>query len=293
MSHPVRIAVGLALVVAQAGPALADPEAERYHSGELAGSLRRAGPLAIYHADPQHLWNRLFSALYIRESHLPDQPGGQPVKRIEGGDYIDFLGWGGTEYWSSEQTAQQLNSLLDEFQTAGGAELIVDPLKRAVLLRDLWAAHDFLTTQNMHRFGSLETRRRRDVLTAKLAGVIDSLTLSQHEIAQLPDTYAAAVRSRTFSAQPDFTDEADYLPHGLLTNPDEWVEIDAYQPDLHEDLFERFVTMHAREYDGTILLSASSIASPAVGPSLEDLPGGTRAGTAWTGDRQLKTGSFA
>ena len=246
MSCRVGLVVGLLLSLLRGGWA----ESERYESGELAGSLRSAAPSAIYDANPQHLWNRLFAALYVRESNLPDRPGGEPVRRIEGGDYIDFFGWGRTTYWSSEPTSRRLNELLDEFLTSGGPDLIDEPLKRAVLQRDLWAAHDFLVSQNVRRFGSLEVRRRRDALADKLARAVASLALSQEQIAALPDTYAAAVRSGHFVAEPDFTDEADYLPHGLLTDPDEWVEIDFFQPNLHEDLFERFVTMHAREYQG-------------------------------------------
>ena len=70
-----------------------------YHTGELAGSLRSNDPLPLFDADPQHLWNRLFAAVTIRPSLLPSVRGGPPVARIEGGDRIEFFGWGGTTYW--------------------------------------------------------------------------------------------------------------------------------------------------------------------------------------------------
>jgi hypothetical protein len=221
-----------------------------YHEGNLAGSLKSDKPLPIYDADPQHLWNRLFAAFYIRKIHLPVEPKGKPITRIEGGDYIDFFGWGRTTYWSSPNTTKRLNKLLDEFLNKDGHKLISDPLKRAVLLRDLWAAYDFLTGQNIKRFGSVETRKRRDLLCGKLAKVIESLTLTQKEINTLPDNYAAAVKSKAFLAEHNFDPKINYLPVGLLTQPDEWAEIDFRHPDIHEDLSLRLVTMHTREYRG-------------------------------------------
>jgi hypothetical protein len=227
-----------------------EPDPAYHLGGELDGSLKSAQPLAIYDAHPEHLWNRLFAAFYTRTSNLPSRPGGKPVKRIEGGDYIDFLGWGNTAYWSAPETTKRLNGLLDEFLTSGGSRLITDPLRRAVFLRDLWAVHDFLTDQNIRRFGDLETRQRREQICGKLARVIESLTLPLKAIAALPDTYAAAVRSGVFPARQDFETSNDYLPRNLLTKPDEWVEIDFHQPPIHEDLYERFLTMHARIYRG-------------------------------------------
>jgi hypothetical protein len=53
--------------------AAAEPDGY-YHGGALAGSLRSTGPLALYHSDPDHLWNLLFAALYVRPSELPGRP---------------------------------------------------------------------------------------------------------------------------------------------------------------------------------------------------------------------------
>lgn len=230
--------------------AASEPDLAYYHGGPLDGSLKNAKPLPVYDADPDHLWNRLFAAFYTRSSNLPSIRGGKPVKRIEGGDYLDFLAWGNTTYWSAPGTTQKLNGLLDEFLQKDGAGMITDPLKRVVLLRDLWAAHDFLTEQNIRRYGSLETRHRREQLGGKLARVIASLALPRKIIETLPDTYAAAVRSEAFFRKQDFDASNNYLPAGLLTNPDEWAEIDFHQPPIHEDLYERFLTMHARIYRG-------------------------------------------
>lgn len=227
-----------------------EPDPAYHQGGVLDGSLKSAEPLAVYDADPEHLWNRLFAAFYTRTSNIPARPGGEAIERIEGGDYIDFLGWGGGEYWSSVSTSERLGGLLDEFLENGGSAMVDLPLKRAVLLRDLWAAHDFLTNQNIHRRGSLATRRRREELCGKLARIIESLALPREAVEALPDTYAAAVRSGKFAREQDFDTSNDYLPHGLLTEPDEWAEIDFHHPDIHEDLYDRLLTMHARAYLG-------------------------------------------
>jgi hypothetical protein len=229
--------------------AVADDDSAYYHAGELAGSLKSDRPLAIYHSDPEHLWNRLFAAFYTRTSNLRGEPDGEPIHRIEGGDYIDFLAWGGSDYWSAPDTLARLNRLVDEFLENNGQGMIDEPLKRAVMLRDLWAGYDYFVGQNIRRVGKLETRRSRDVLCRKLARVISLLALKANQIEELPDTYLEAIASGDFAKEQDF-DSADYLPHGLLTKPEEWVEIDFYQPDLHEDLYDRFLTLHAKAYRG-------------------------------------------
>jgi hypothetical protein len=43
----------------------------------------------------------------------------------------------------------------------------------------------------------------------------------------------------------------DYLPPRMLTNPEEWQEIDFYQsPSIHDNHSERFLTLHTRNYIG-------------------------------------------
>src|SRR6476661_3857460 len=100
-----------------------------YHNGELAGSLRSSDPPPLFDANPQHLWNRIFAAVTIRPSQLPSQRGGPPVARIEGGDRIEFFGWGRTTYWDEPANVTQLEGLLDQFLAQGGEGLSTDPLK--------------------------------------------------------------------------------------------------------------------------------------------------------------------
>lgn len=241
--------VGLLIVLSSLAAIGAEPD-DYYHEGELAGSLKTSEPLPIYDEDAPHLWNRLFAAFYTRTSNLASNDGGRLIERIEGGDYIDFLAWGGSEYWSRATTTERMNTLLDEFLEEGGTDLVEMPLKRALLQRDLWAAYDFLAGQNIRRIGPFEVRQRRDEICQKLARVIESLALPGVAIETLPDNYAAAVRCGAFAAQQDFATNNDYLPPDLLTKPDQWVEVDFHQPNIHEDLYDRFLTLHARAYAG-------------------------------------------
>ncbi|MEX2113313.1 MAG: hypothetical protein WD845_09015 [Pirellulales bacterium] len=246
--------LGAAICAVAAWSRAAEPgavEANYYQQGELAGSLKSDAPLPLYDADPQSLVNRLFAAFYVRASNIPTKRGGMPVRRIEGGDVIDFLAWTGSDYWSAPETCQRLGSLLDECLADPAKFRPADPLRRAMLQRDLWAPFDFFVSANIARLGDKETRQRRDAICRKLAVLIRVLTLSQTEIATLPDTYALAIESGRFASEHAFDAERDYLPAGLLTDRTEWQEIDFFQPsDIHEDIQERFVTLHTRNYKG-------------------------------------------
>ncbi|MBT4866333.1 MAG: hypothetical protein HON53_14610 [Planctomycetaceae bacterium] len=240
--------IGIALLI-MAGPAWAsEPDAAYYHDGPLAGSLKSDKPLPIYVENSDHLWNRLFAAFYMRPSNLPSVKGGKRIQRIEGGDVIDFYGWSKTTYWSEPVVTARLNRLLDEYLEQGGSAMIDDRLRRSVLLRDMWAAYDYFIGQNIRRKGTVSDRATRDVLCRKLARVIRSLALPNQAIGMLPDTYAKALASGQFNTATPLNPKQNYLPTGLLTKPDEWVEIDFFQPDIHEDLSNRFITLHTRSY---------------------------------------------
>lgn len=221
-----------------------------YHEGELRGSLRSADPLPLYDADPQHLWNQLFAAIAIRHSNLPSKRGGTPIPRIEGGDTIDFLAWPGTIYWDEPETVARLENLLDRFLKEQGEQLVADPLKRVMLQRDLWAAFDFFISQNIARRGDLETRKRRTALCRKMALVMRALALPAETLAKLPDNYSLALKSGRFATEHEFDPRRDYLPPRLLTDRNEWPELDFHQPKLHEDIERRFVFLHTRAFRG-------------------------------------------
>jgi hypothetical protein len=221
-----------------------------YHTGELAGSLRSNEPPPLFDPDPQHLWNRLFAAVTIRPSLLPSVRGGPPVARIEGGDRIEFFGWGGTTYWDEPANIAALEALLDRFLGERGERLSTDPLKRVLFQHDLWTLFDFLMIRHIARHGDLETRHRRHELCRKLTRAIQALALPPERLARLPDNYSLAIQSGRFAATHDFDPKRDYLPPRILSGADEWQELDFYQARRSEDVERRYVFLHMRAFQG-------------------------------------------
>ena len=232
------------------GAELEEQDPAYYHTGELAGSLRSTVPPPVFDADPQHLWNRLFAAVTIRPSLLPSVKDGPPVARIEGGDRIEFFGWGGTTYWDEPAQVAVLEGLLERFLSQQGERLSTDPLKRVLLQRDLWTLFDFLMVRHIARRGDAEARQRRHELCRKLARAIQALALPADTLAKLPDNYALAVQSGHFAASHEFDPKRDYLPPRILSTDDEWQELDFYQARRSEDVERRYVFLHMRAFQG-------------------------------------------
>ncbi len=163
----------------------------------------------VYHPDPQHLWNRLFRQFYGRMT----KDG-----REYGRDALDPLLWYDTTYLLEGHSHQQAIQLLDEFLSIRGERLIAEPLKRAMLQRDMWAIFDWLAL----RSDDQEVQRR--ALQQRLAQVIQVLALPEDEIRSLPDNYEAAVNSQSFPM--NYQDENPglaFLPPDLLRPGGEWV----------------------------------------------------------------------
>ena len=253
---PFSFPIGLALAALAgaafvAGRGALTDEAAYYHTeGDLRGSLRSEAALPLYDPDPAHRWNRLFAALYTRRSELPSVQGGPAVKRIEGGDVLEFLGWGQTTYWSEPGVTERLTTLLEEFLAKSGEKQVTDPVKRVLLQSDLWAAHDHLVGQNIAWLGTREERQRRARVATLLARAIRALALPRAALEALPDNYAQAVQSGAFSPTHDWDPKRDYLPATLFTAPQTWAEIDFFKPNLHEDIDGRFIMLHTRHFRG-------------------------------------------
>ncbi len=240
----------LAASISTSAAEIAEQDPAYYHDGELAGSLLSSDPLPLFAADPQHLWNRIFAAATIRPSELPSRRGGPVVPRIEGGDRIEFLGWAGTTYWDEPENVARLGALLEEFLDRKAETLSSDPLKRVLLQRDLWTLFDFLMTRHIARQGDFETRERRSALCGKLARVIQALALPADELARLPDNYQLALASGRFAAAHDFDPQRNYLPTQIMSDADEWQELDFYQAQRSEDVERRYVFLHMRAFQG-------------------------------------------
>src|SRR4051812_27570315 len=97
-------------------------------SGPAKPTVKAPSGRPIYHADPEHLWNRLHLALFVRVG---------PEGRSYGRDRLEPLLWRGSKHLLERQSHKRVLALLGEFLKAAGEGLVDDPLKRAVLQRDL------------------------------------------------------------------------------------------------------------------------------------------------------------
>jgi hypothetical protein len=177
-------------------------------------ALRAADPsgpskVAVYDADPGHLWNRLYAALYMRTTD-----DGQSY----GQDDLDPFLWPSSTYLLTEPRHGQILALLNEFLDKRGDNLIAQPLKRAFFQNDLWAIFDWLADPDAEH---VEKKARfiaeRQTLRNRLAPIIRRLALSDEQIETLPDTYRVALASGAYPAKQDpaHTEKA-FLPRDLF-----------------------------------------------------------------------------
>lgn len=164
-------------------------------------------PGAIYDRDPASLWNRLYRAVAVRSA------AGVAYGLDNSEPYVEPF-----------DDRVVLVRLLDEFLRHHGEALSADPMKRALLQNDLWTAFDLAAYGTGGDQGAVVDRGV--ALRARLAQVIERLSLSQTQIAALPDNYAEAVRSGRFPAEfdPEHPVQA-FLPPDLFDPRGPWVQI--------------------------------------------------------------------
>src|SRR5262245_29715667 len=88
---------------------------------------------APYAAEPEHLWNRIHQAFFVRAT-----PDG--VKHVH---TTDPLLYRGGAFLLEGESHRRAIALLDEFLAKPGEPPVKDPLKRLLFQRDLWAAFDY------------------------------------------------------------------------------------------------------------------------------------------------------
>lgn len=157
----------------------------------------------IYDPDPRHPWNRVHSALLMREAR---------DGRVYGEDISDPLLWSESTYLLNGEPRQRAAEALDTALSGGPAQ--GDPLKYAVLQSDAWAVFDWAAP-------------RGGELASRLAKLMSKVALSADEIQRLPDNYAAAIASKRFpTAYDSATPEQAFLPPDLFQSQGPWVAID-------------------------------------------------------------------
>lgn len=197
---------------------------DSYSAPPAANAPNVANAVAIYDPNPNHLWNRLHSAIFIRE----DLPITQLVP-----DALDPPLWNSSAYLLSKPSHDKLVRILDEFLQAHAERLIRDPLKRAILQRDLWAVFDWTVAREPNRPGEPEYAKEKLELQTRLAEVLRRLALTPEEIRSLPENYAQAVASGQFEKEydPAHRDRA-FLPPDLFDLFGPWVAVSGQGPSL-------------------------------------------------------------
>ncbi len=173
---------------------------------DVPAGPKETPPQAIYHKDREHLWNRVHAAFFVRTG---------PDDRSYGEDRLEPLLWSESKYLLEGKTAERAVAVLEEFLRDKGEALIDDPLKRAMLQRDLWLISNWLS-------GKPDDDRKR--LDPLLAQVIRRLALTSEQIAKLADNYAATVASKKHAEGFDAEKpERSYLPADLFKTDGPWV----------------------------------------------------------------------
>ena len=177
-------------------------------------------PVAIYDRDPQHLWNRLYREIAVRTD-------GTTAYGIDNAEPFN----------EPFDHPQRLIAVLKEFLTVHGEIRCATALRRALMQNDLWSAFD-LTAGPSARTGDSAIR-------PLLARVIERLELPNTALSQLPDNYAAAVKSGKFAADFDPSHpEQSFLPPDLFDPNGPWVQLGA------DDRGAPVAAMHAEMLSG-------------------------------------------
>lgn len=167
----------------------------------------------IYDPDPNHPWNRLHDVIYTRRDWV-DQ-------RI-GADSLDPLRWRDTRYLRVNPSRAAAVAAADAFLERHDERLIADPLRRVMLVHDLWAIFDSLANASPRLYSNSESFDDGP-LRDRLVRIIQRVALKQEEIERLPDNYADAVHSNLFSSAPEVVNGQPYLPDDLFEPNGPWV----------------------------------------------------------------------
>jgi hypothetical protein len=185
----------------------------------------------LFDSDPRHVSNQLYRQLHVRT-----ETGGKEY----GFDALDPLLWRETNYLLSGKSQAQAITLADKFLRTHAERQISNPTKRAILQRDIWAVFDWADEPDQVGHAHQEERRK---LMAKLALIVRRLALSPDELAQLPDTYARAVRNHEFPAAYDRTNpNLAFLPLDLFDPSGPWVCLGAPNHELAAPLHDASFT---------------------------------------------------
>ncbi len=213
-----------------------------FHQDIRPPSDVQTGQTGLFSLDPQDISNRLYRQIHVRTAKNGKEYGL---------DELDPLLWSQTKYLRSGPSHTQVLRLLDEFSRSPANRQPRDPVKKAILARELWAVFDWAASSTGDQNSEKQDRSRRE-LDSGLAPVIHQLALTQTEIAALPDNFQRAIQNKEFPADYDPAHpERPFLPPEMFNPRGPWVCIgingEARIAPIHEKTFSRsafFVFMH-------------------------------------------------
>jgi hypothetical protein len=172
--------------------------------------------VTVFDPDANHIWNRTYACLLIRQTGEGKEYGA---------DALDPLLWWRTRYLLTGDSHRRALACLDDFLKSHAELSVRDPLKHAILQRDLWAVFDWVAA------GDDLPQERRE-LEARLANAIRRLAITSEQARALPDTYAAALATRQFAPAYDpLRPEEPFLPPELFQSAGPWVCLSAYSDE--------------------------------------------------------------
>ncbi len=183
----------------------------------ITSAARPIQTVTIYDPNPQHIWNRLYSALLVRQ----DAKGA-----VFGASDLDPGPLLFSRHLLEPQSHRDAIRVLDEFLRNHGENLIHDPLKRAIFIRDLWPVFDWAVLRVPMKDGDPTYEPERRELQVRLAEILRRLALTRQEIAALPDNYAQSVNLGAFPKEYDpACPYRAFLPPDLFDQHGPWVQI--------------------------------------------------------------------
>lgn len=182
-------------------------------------------PVTVFDDSSEHLWNRLYRALYVRVDRHQCYKGFDAA--------LPYLFPGTSQYLEGADFDLKLR-LLDEFN-ADQSSALKKPLHRALMQRSLlhvyhWAWHTAYPNSAAKEIDiGAPGRLAAEKLLTKLRTAIRDLALPESEIKVLPDNLAMAVASKNFQSTDidNLQDRKPYVPEGLERDGSKFIVLSA------------------------------------------------------------------
>ena len=196
-------------LISLVGSSLLSDEARTMNEPSESGNSGKSTTVTIYSVAPDHLWNRLHAAIFVRT--IGD-------RQTTGHDTVDPLLWPNTSHLLAGKSHTTVIRILDEFLDNRGEKQVEEPLAKALLQHDLWAVHDWAAAR------SKVAPKASAALCDRLSRIIHKLALTPEQIRTLPSNYMQAIKSKKWPGSLDPTEPTRaFLPAKVFDKHASWV----------------------------------------------------------------------